>query len=196
MPARRDLCGRNLNFGLFPKWAWLSSLAAASLSLGAPVFAQDSGVRIRMQGELSFGTFMVFGNGSRRVSSSGIVSDNAIVPLEGNTPQPARVTIEYDRGNNSRDPLDVLIEAVISTPGRQRFGGVEARVARLFTDVPGHRRVSSGEVMRIRLTNCRARLCSRSFNVGGRLRINRLYGGAKIDIPLAVDARVVSVDRQ
>jgi len=119
-----------------------------------------------------------------------------MLALEGITTKPAGLTLEYDRGDGARGPLDITIEVVITTQGRQRFGGVEARIARLRTDLPGHRRVSSGEVMVVRLTNCRSRVCALSFNVGGRLRLNRLYGGAKIHIPLAVDARVVSVERQ
>ena len=174
-----------------------SGLIVAALALVAcPSTAQEAEVRIRTQGELTFGTFMAFGNGSRNISASGNVTDNSIVPLEGITPKPARFTVEYDRGNGERGPLDITLEVVITAPGRQRFGGVEARIARLRTDLPGHRRISSGEAMQVRLTNCRARVCARSFNVGGRLRVNRLYGGAKIDIPLAVDARVVSVERQ
>lgn len=192
----RGLFGRDLISRFFRHLAWLCPLLAASLTLHSPVSAKQPDVRIRTQGELSFGTFMVFGSGSRRVSSSGIVSDNSVVSLEGITPQPARFSVEYDRGNNSRNPLDILIEVVITTPGRQRFGGVEAGIARLFTDLPGHRRVSSGESMQVRLRNCRARVCTQSFNVGGLLRVNRLYGGAKVDIPLAIDARVVSVDRE
>ena len=192
----RSLFGGGLIHRFVRSLAWLSALVAAGLTLHSPASAKQPEVRIRTQGELSFGTFMVFGTGSRGVSSSGVVSDNSVVPLEGITPQPARFSVEYDRGNNSRNSLDILIEVVITTPGRQRFGGVEAEIAGLFADLPGYRSVSSGETMQVRLRNCRARVCTQSFNVGGLLRVNRLYGGAKVDIPLAIDARVVSVDRE
>lgn len=49
--------------------------------------------------------------------------------------------------------------------------------------------------MTIRLTDCRARVCSRTISVGGRLDVQRSFGGARADIPINVDARIVARDR-
>lgn len=150
---------------------------------------------MRSQSDLSFGTFMVFGNGSRSVSASGAVVDRAIVTLDGRQPRPARFTIEYDRGNESKQVLDVTIELVMSAPSSLRFGGVDARLSAFETDLPGHSRVASGEAMTVRLTDCRARVCSRTFTVGGRLDLTRNFGGAMVDIPINIDARITERER-
>ena len=170
-------------------------LALASLMAG-PANAKPQEVRVRSESELSFGTFMVFGNGSRRVSATGAVVDTAIVALEGTRPRPARFRIEYDRGNESKHVLEIEIELVLSAPGNVRFDGIDARLSAFETDLPGHARVASGEAITLRLTNCRTRVCSRTFAVGGRLDVTRNFGGAKIDIPINVDTRIVARERQ
>jgi len=170
-------------------WFALASVAPA------PVVAKPQEVRVRSQSPLSFGTFMVFGNGSRSVSATGAVADSAIVTLDGGQPRPARFTIEYDRGNESKQVLDVTIEIVMSAPSSVRSGGVDARLSAFETDLPGYPRVASGQALTVRLTDCRARVCSRTFSVGGRLDITRLFGGAKVEIPIIVDARVVERTR-
>jgi hypothetical protein len=169
-------------------------LALASL-VAAPALAKPQEVRVRSQSELSFGTFMVFGSGSRSVSASGAVVDSAIVTLDGRQPRPARFSIEYDRGNESKHVLDVTIELVMSAPGSVQFDGVTAQLSAFETDLPGHARVASGEAMTIRLTNCRTRVCSKTFAVGGRLNVSRNYGGASVDIPINIDARITDRER-
>ena len=171
-----------------------AGLAAAALVADAAM-AKPQEVRVRTQGKLSFGTFMVFGKGSRAVSAAGAVADTAIVALDGSVPRPARFTIEYDRGNESKQTLEVIIEVVISAPSAMQVGGVDARLSAFETDLPGNARVASGEAMTVRLTDCRARVCSRTFNVGGRLDVTRRFSGAKVEIPINVDARIVARDR-
>jgi hypothetical protein len=179
-------------------WA-IPSAVALCLSLAnlltSEAAAKPQEVRIRNESTLHFGTFMVFGQGSRAVSASGAVTDTTIVQLDGSLPRPARFTIEYDRGNESKQVLDVTLEVVITAPGSVRFGGIDARLSALETDLPGHPRITSGETMTVRLTNCRSRVCSTSFTVGGRLDVTRNFGGANIDIPINIDARIVTRDR-
>lgn len=175
--------------------AWYAACLAALWLIAGPASAKPQEVRVRSQSQLSFGTFMVFGTGSRVVSASGAVADSAIVTLDGSQPRPARFTIEYDRGNESKHMLEITIELVMSAPSSVRFGGVNARLSAFETDLPGHLRVASGETMIIRLTNCRARVCSKTFAVGGRLDVTRNFGGAKVDIPINVDARIIASDR-
>ena len=175
----------------------LAALACASLALGpAPARAVPAQVRIIPESELNFGTFMVFGPGSRTVSASGAVSDVSIVDLEGNTPAPARFTVLYDRGNNSRQVLDIEIELVMSPSVPVRVAGVRGELSAFETDLPQALRIEPGRPIRISLPNCRTRVCSKSFQLGARLDVDRQFGGASLAIPIPFDATVISDDRQ
>ena len=169
---------------------------AASLALPVSgVGAKPPEVRVQTEADLRFGSFMVFGSGARSVSVAGAVTDQAIVAVEGTTPGPGRFTIQYDRGNESRQPLDVTLELTFVAPALYRQAGVEARLSAFETDLPGYARVAPGETMQVRFSNCRTRVCSRSFNLGARLDTSRQYGGADLVIPIDFDARIVSAER-
>lgn len=177
-----------------------ATLAAAGLLLLAStsqqVQAKVPEVRISADSELTFGTFMIFGSGSRTVGTTGTVRDNGVVALEGTRPAPARFTISYDRGNENNHVLDIELELVISAPPLVRQGGVEARLSAYETDLPGALRVDAGRAMRVTMPNCRTRVCTRSFQVGGRLDVTRNFGGAMLVVPILVDVTVISADRQ
>jgi hypothetical protein len=179
---------------------FIVAIAAPALvvPLLVPVPAQGASpeIRVTAERELAFGTFMVFGSGARTVRASGAVSDNAIVPLEGAIPAPARFTITYDRGNQSRNVLNLDLELVISAPPLVRQGGVEARLSAYETDLPGAPQVMPGQVIRMTIDDCRTRVCSRSFQVGGRLDVTRHFGGAQLVVPIPVDVTVISIDRR
>ena len=170
-------------------------LAAAALLVSQPVSADVPRVRISPDSELRFGSFMVFGSGARTVSATGLVSDQAIVPIEGSTTGPARFTISYDRGNESKQSLDIEIELVISNPGPVRAGGVDARLSAFETDLPGALRVTPGQAIRLSIRNCSTRVCSRSFQVGARLDVARQFGGADLSVPIPLDATIISAER-
>lgn len=174
-----------------------AGLALAGILLAAaPARAATAEVRIVPDSELSFGTFMVFGSGSRTVSANGAVSDVSIVAMDGSTPSPARFTVLYDRGNNSRQAIDVELELVMSSPAPVRVGGVEGELSAFETDLPQALRIRPGQAIRISLPNCRTRVCSQSFQLGARLDVTRQYGGASIVIPIPFDVTVISDDRQ
>lgn len=175
--------------------AVLTGLAVILLD-PAPSFAKEPQVVITPESELRFGAFMVFGSGSRTVSAMGNVTDVALVPMEGSAVRPARFTLSYDRGNESRHVLDIELELIMSPPTRVRVRGVEAQLSGYETDLPGSGRVTPDQPIRVRLNQCRQRICSVSFNVGGRLDVTRQYGGASLVIPIPVHASVVSVERQ
>lgn len=164
--------------------------------ISQPAAAKEPEVRISADSELTFSTFMIFGSGSRTVSPSGTVSDNGVVALEGTTPAPARFTITYDRGNENNHVLDIELELVISAPPLVRQGGVEARLSGYATDLPGALRVDAGRAVRVTIPNCRTRVCTRSFQIGGRLDVTRNFGGAMLVVPIPVDVTVISADRQ
>lgn len=171
-------------------------IAAFALLFTSALEAKTPEVRVKPEGELAFGTFMVFGSGARSVSASGLVSDFSIVPLEGTRARPARFTVEYDRGNESKHVLDVTLQLTFFASNTHRQGGVEARLSAFETDLPGHSSISPGELIELRFDNCRTRICSKSFHVGARLDVNRQFGGANLVIPIDINARVVTAERR
>ena len=187
-PYRARLAG--MRSGIVP------GVAACIMLAPIPASADKPEVRITPNNDLRFGTFMVFGNGSRTVSALGNVTDISLVALEGNPTGPARFTISYDRGNQSRNVLDIEMEVVITPPATVRQQGVQATLSAFETDLPGVRQLSPGQPIRLTLDNCRDRVCSVSFSVGGRLDVSRQFGGASLTIPIPVDATVISIDRQ
>ena len=174
----------------------LLCLIGLGLSLSSGALAQSADLRIVKNRDLNFGTFMVFGRGMRTVSPAGLVTDQAIIDLEGERARPAQFTVVYDRGDASNHVIDVTVELAVSAGGAFREKGVGAQLAAFETDVPGYAKISAGEVIRLNIKNCRARRCSISFAVGGRLDVSRQFGGGDIIIPVELDARVVLVNLQ
>ncbi|MFC3098944.1 DUF4402 domain-containing protein [Alteraurantiacibacter palmitatis] len=173
----------------------LGLLAGLGLPGSMPL-ANTPQVSILPERELSFGTFMVFGSGSRTVSATGALSDVGIIALEGRPTGPARFTISYDRGNQSRNAMELELEVVISVPPQARMGGVEARLSAFETDLPGAMRITPGRPFRLIISDCRTRICSRTFQVGGRLDVTRHFGGAQLVLPIPVDVSVIAIDRR
>lgn len=161
-----------------------------------PLFGKTPEVSIIPERALQFGTFMVFGSGSRLVSASGAISDSSVIALDGTAPAPARFTVRYDRGNENNHVLDIELELAISDSPRTRVDGVEASVSSFETDLPGGAQVSSTKPVRMMIANCRARVCTRSFQVGGRLEVTRSFGGADVEVPIPIDVRIIAVERQ
>ncbi|MEO1730161.1 MAG: DUF4402 domain-containing protein [Pseudomonadota bacterium] len=176
---------------------WVSLLAITlSLILSCPALAQRNSSKLTVvkNKELNFGTFMVFGSGSRRVSAAGAVVDQAVVDLEGSPASPGQFTVVYDRGNAAYRPVDVTVEIVISAPAQVRERGVDARISSLSTNLEDHGQVVFGQAITLQIRNCRSRRCTRSFNVGAQLNVSRHFGGNDVVIPIDVDARLVAVD--
>jgi hypothetical protein len=170
-------------------------IAVAALLVTTPTQAAEPQVLITANSELHFGTFMVFGSGARTVSATGAVSDSNIVALEGRAPAPAYFTISYDRGNENNFVLDIVLDLVISAPPLVRQGGVEARLSGYETNLPGALRIDPGRAIRLTMSNCRTRVCTRTFQVGGRLDVTRQFGGAAVVVPIPVDVTVISAER-
>ncbi len=169
---------------------------AAFLSLPGPALGKPPQVIITADSDLRFGTLMVFGSGSRTVSPAGLVRDVAVVGMEGSQTGPARFTISYDRGNENKHVLDIELDLVMSSPPRVRVQGLEGQLSALETDLPGAGRITPGQPIRITMRDCRERVCSLQFNVGGRLDIVRQYGGADLTVPIPLDVTVISAERQ
>jgi hypothetical protein len=179
----------------------IATLAAMPVALllgqaATPARAAVPAVTLTADSDLHFGTFMVFGTGSRTVSASGAVTDRGVVPIEARAPAPARFTISYDRGNENKHVLDLEFELVMSPPPPVRQGGVEARLHGYETDLPGAARIDPGRAVRVTIPGCRTRVCTRSFQVGARLDVTRQFGGAEIVVPIPMDVTVISAERQ
>lgn len=158
----------------------------------APAFGAPSTISVTNPLMLRFGTFAVPSSGFREVSASGAVSSAGIFALSSAGTGPARFTVQYDRGNNSKRRVDVTIDLVFSTPSAFAQGGLTARLSRYQSDIPGYPSIAPGQIVRVQLANCLQRVCSMSFNLGGRLDVDRSFGGGNVAIPIPVDAVLVS----
>lgn len=166
---------------------------ALALAVGpAPAVAVPPTLSIINPVLLRFGTFAVPVSGFREVSPSGNVTSSGIFALSNGGTGPAMFTVQYDRGNNGKRRLDIVIELTFSTPPAFVQGGLNARLSRYQTDLPGYGVITPGQTLRIEMLNCLQRVCSRSFNLGGRLDVDRAFGGGLVEIPIPVDAVVIS----
>lgn len=177
-------------------WRAIGYIACLAVLGPASSISRTPDIAIVSESDLNFGRFMVFGSGWRTVATSGAVRDLSIVPLEGARTSPARFTLSYDRGNESKHVLDVDIEVVISSPPPVRINGLQGQLTDLETDLSGSGRIVFGKPIKVVLRNCRSRICSTSFQVGGTLHVDRQFGGGFLSIPIPVDATVVEVVRQ
>lgn len=164
------------------------------LALAPQRAAADSPqLRVLPLAELRFGTFAVPDVGSIEVSPSGAVQRQGIVSVTSGDTGAARFSVRYDRGNNGRQRLNLLIQLTVSAPTSFVQGGVTASLSRFQTDLPGYATIAPNQIIEIRMPNCTQRVCETSFNLGGRLDIDRRFGGAAVAVPIPVDAVLVSV---
>lgn len=166
---------------------------ACLLPASQPAQADAAQVRILPLSELRFGSFAVPSSGSIEVGATGSVIREGIVSVTSGDTSPARFVVRYDRGNNGRTRLDLLIQLTFAAPTSFVQGGVTASLSRYQTDLPGYASISPNQIIEIRIPNCRQRVCETSFNLGGRLDVDRRFGGAEVAIPIPVDAILVSV---
>ena len=159
-----------------------------------PACAKVPTLSISSDSDLRFGSFIVTGSGSRTVTAAGMVTDVAIIPAGQGDTGPARFTVSYDRGNENKHILNLVIEVVLSSVPRVVHGGVSAQLGQFVSDIPGGANVQPGSPIVITIPNCTTRVCSRTFALGGRLDLVSQFGGATFQIPLPIDARLRSVD--
>lgn len=189
--AKQELPSEMLNRRL--PWGRSGILLALLLAAGpAPLVAAPSTIKVLNPVLLRFGTFAVPTSGYREVSASGAVSGAGIFALTSAGTGPARFTLQYDRGNNSKRRLDISVDLIFSTPPAFAQGGLTARLSRYQSDLPGYATIAPGQSVRIELVNCVQRVCSVSFNIGGRLDVDRTFGGGQVDVPIPVYAAVVA----
>lgn len=170
--------------------AGLGLLAAASLPQA--VRADQPTISVSQNAPLRFGSFMVFDSGSRTVGVAGDVLDSGIAGTPEEYPAPAQFTVSYNRGNESRRPLELVIEVTLADVPPVTLGGIRASVSNLTSDLPGGAALLPGRPVRITIANCSQRVCGRSFRIGGRIDVSRSYGAGQLTLPLLVQAVLIS----
>lgn len=171
----------------------IALFAALTLLMPAPAAAAPPELRIIAETELEFGTFAVIGSGYRIVGPDGSVQSSGLFSMSNSDTSPARFTIRYDRGNNGRRPLNLRLQLTLSPAPTVMQGGLAAQLSNYRTDIPGAANVSPGQIIEVTIPNCRTRICSTSFNVGGRLDVQSNSGGGRIAIPIPADVVLISV---
>lgn len=166
---------------------------AGYLGLAMPAWAAPPSLTITPRADLRFGSFAVFGSGSRTVTAQGAVFDSGIFSQPGSTTGPAEFELTFDRGNESKFPVDVIIELVLSGPNVQQNGGVTGTVSGFTSDLPVAPVIVPGRAITLTMLRCLSRVCRTSFRVGGRLDVAKQFGGASLAIPLPIDATIVVV---
>lgn len=170
-------------------------LAAVMVAALAPAAqAKPPLLDIVPQKELRFGSFGVISSGARVVSPAGAVTNVSIMPVPGSFTGPAEFTIVYDRGNENKRAISLVIEVILLSAPPLNQSGLSATVSDFTTDLPGAANLAPGQAVTFSIDNCITRQCARSFKVGGRLQVQRAYGGGAISIPLPISANVVTID--
>lgn len=173
-----------------------SAIWACALLLGLPTPASAARPRLTVDPTraLSFGSFVVFSQGSRTVSATGDVTSVAVEPAGHDVAFPASFVVSYDRGNESRRPISLAIEVQLLNPQQVTAGGLVGSLSGFTTDLGGFAGITPGQVVTLAIDNCTTRICSRAFRIGARLDVQRNYGGGQVSIPLPVTAALVAID--
>jgi len=156
--------------------------------------AKQPTFRIVADTDLRFGQFVVFSTGSRTVTATGTVRDNAIFPVPSAPTGPAQFTVVYDRGNEGRKSLDLEIGVALLNVSPVEVNGVKGVLSAFETDLPGYANIAPGDEIRISIKNCQVRLCAKSFRVGARLDVQKSSGSAVLRIALPMTATLFSVE--
>ena len=188
-----------MRFWIFPDLSAQRPLHVALLGLALASHSQTASAKtasidIVPQKQLRFGSFGVMDSGSRVVSPSGAVTSIGIVPVQGSVTGPAEFAIVYDRGNESKRPVSLVIEVMLLAAPPLNQGGLVATVSEFTTDLAGAPTLAPGQAVMLAIDNCLTRQCTRTFRVGGRLQVKRSSGGGPISIPLPITANLVTVD--
>ena len=95
-------------------------LALGLLIPSAPAPAAVAALTVTADAALRFGTFVVPASGSRTVSASGAVINDAVFPVASSPVGPSQFTIAYDRGSEDHKPITVTFRCCLEAFHRQR----------------------------------------------------------------------------
>lgn len=171
-----------------------ATIVTLLLFLGPQAAQADTAqLRVIPVSDLRFGSFAVMDNGYRVVRPDGSVQSSGIFSAGTSGTGPARFRVSYDRGNNGNRRIDLEIELRFAAAPVVTQGGIVAELTQYESDLPGYANVAAGQPVTIRIPNCRARVCETIFNLGGRLDVERNYGGGTVVLAIPVDAVLISV---
>lgn len=174
------------------KVSWAAG-AALALIIPQAALADSASLSVTTDQQLRFGTFVVPSTGSRSVTSTGVVTNNAVLPIGSDPVGPAQFTIIYDRGSNNGKPISVVVQVFLSGGQTVRSGNVSGTLSAFDTDLPGIPNLLPGLPVIITMANCTQRQCTQIFHVGARLDVSRSGEGASLIIPLPVTASLLAV---
>ncbi len=170
------------------------AMAALALLVGSQTARADTPqLRVIPVNDLRFGSFAVMDTGYRVVRPDGSVQSSGIFSAGTSGTGPARFRVSYDRGNNGNRRLNLEIELRFAAAPVVTQGGIAAELTQYQSDLPGYANVAAGQAVTIRIPNCRTRVCETTFNLGGRLDVERSFGGGTVVLPIPVDAVLISV---
>lgn len=173
--------------------ALVTVVAGLAAVLAGPACAAPPAVTVSADLPLRFGALLVPASGTRIVTSRGQVIDTGLFAIGEDPVGPAQFTVTYDRGNESRRPIDVDVQVFLSGSGKVRIGAVEGELSQLESDIRSAGGGRDEPIVTLTLTDCRERRCSMTFRVGGRLDVLRTSGGAGLVIALGATASVLAV---
>jgi hypothetical protein len=169
-------------------------LGVALFATSGTAQAKPASLDLRAQRELRFGSFGVMASGARVVSPTGAVTNQSIFPVPGGITGPAEFAIVYDRGNESRMALNLVIDLTVLSIPRFTTPTLSGTLSDLTSDLPGAPGLTSGQVVRLTINNCLTRTCQISFKVGGRLQVDRSGVGGAVSIPIPMSVTLVEVN--
>ena len=162
-------------------------VAAADQAAAAPTLT------ITPDRALRFGTMVVIDNASRRVSSSGEITDATSTPGRTGDAGPGGYTIAYDRGDGSLRPLTITLQITFAPVQTLGQSGMAGGVTAFETDLPGAGEILPGHPVTATIRNCTSRVCSLSFSFGARLDVSRAGLGGTANLAAPVSATVLDV---
>jgi Domain of unknown function (DUF4402) len=171
------------------------SFAALGFAIGysSCASAAQESLSLTVNSDLRFGSFVVMASGARVVNATGAVSNIGIYPIASGITGPAQFTVTYDRGNNGRKSLDIVIEVSMGSTSTVRSGGVTGTLSAFTTDIAGVPSISTGQIVTLTILGCTTRLCTRTFRIGSRIDVSRSGTGRTIAIPIPMTATLVNV---
>lgn len=173
-----------------PVVSWLVALA---VTFSCTCRAKEPEIVVTADQPLRFGTLLVPASGSRTVGARGTVVDAGLYQVGNEPVGPAQFTVTYDRGNESKRSINVVVQVFLAGAQGVRVGSVEAQLSGLESDIAAVSGLPSDALATFTIANCRERRCTRTFRVGARLSLVRAAGGAEVVVPLTALASVLAV---
>lgn len=177
------------------KGAWASGVMVAMAlpaSLSAQTVTQSSSLLLTQDEPLRFGSFAVLDHGSKSVGALGAVIDEGLIPLGSAHENPAQFTLIWQRGDNSVQPVTVVVQLAFGKPPPAIAGSITAQITSYETDLGGLSTITPGGGLSYTFASCTSRTCSATFRVGARIDVTATGDGAPVTLALPITARIVA----